>query len=276
MTFVVAACPTSLVEMPIRRQGLSGLAARLRRMGVGGVRPGRHRHGPRRHRRRRGRGDDRRRRHRRRRHRLVPGHRAGDGSAGHDVGGGCPAAPLPAVPADRPLRVMVGGDSQAWSLGSRGSTTNGRTPEGLEVRMVADLGCRITPGTPVVDGFEHEDPFCQDWREVWEATAFGLQPDVMVDHVGRLGGVRPSPRRQGSCAGQRRVRRAVPAALVDSIECCGRGGARHPPGLRHGAVHGRGQPVPRGRRQPAQRPGQAPMGERADRRGRRPATRVGP
>lgn len=91
-----------------------------------------------------------------------------------------PGHRLPAVPGDRSLRVMVGGDSQAWSLVFSWISRQRRQPADIDLRMVADLGCTITPGAVVVDGVEQRDERCDDWRSTWETTAFDFRPDVLV------------------------------------------------------------------------------------------------
>ena len=129
-----------------------------------------------------------------------------------------PGAPLPAVPRNG-LRVMVGGDSQAWSLCSRW-TTNGPRPRhrhahGRRPRL------HDHPGRGLVDGVEHAKR-CDDWPSTWKATAFDFQPDVVVAMWGRgrctttastIRALSPGPR----------VRSAYEQALADHRDA-GRGG----------------------------------------------------
>ena len=179
VAFAVATASYLLVEQPIRRHGLAGVAARLRRAGVPAARPV-----------------------------GVAAVLAGVGlavvvvstgsQAGDPVAMAAPSTSvpvteqpvtttilpagytLPPVPADRPLRAMVGGDSQAWSLVSRWIARSAPTPPDLELRMVADLGCTATPGVAVIMGVDQTGHRCGDWRAAWEATAAEFQPDVVV------------------------------------------------------------------------------------------------
>jgi hypothetical protein len=90
-----------------------------------------------------------------------------------------PGRPLPAVPADRDLRVMVVGDSVAWSMGY--PMVNGdMLPDGVDMEVVANLGCTITPGRPLVAGVEQQARHCPDWRAAARDVGFTMQPDVVV------------------------------------------------------------------------------------------------
>jgi peptidoglycan/LPS O-acetylase OafA/YrhL len=179
VTFVVATLSFVAVELPIRRHGLRGVADRLRRAGVSRARPT-----------------------------GVAVVLASIvvavvvvSTGGTGAGQATAAEPdttvpvteqpvtttvvrpghrLPAVPGNRPLRVMVGGDSQAWSLVYAWISRQRQQPADIELRMVADLACTITPGVPIVDGVEVHDQHCVDWRSTWEATAFDFRPDVVV------------------------------------------------------------------------------------------------
>jgi peptidoglycan/LPS O-acetylase OafA/YrhL len=179
VTLVVATVSFVVVEQPIRRHGLRGIADRLRRAGVPRARP------------------------------TgvaivlaslvvaVVGVSTGGTGAGQDVAAQpsttipvteqpvtttivSPGHRLPAVPEDRPLRVMVGGDSQAWSLVFPWISRQRRQPADIDLRMVADLGCTITPGVAIVDGVEQREKRCDDWPSTWRATAFDFRPDVVV------------------------------------------------------------------------------------------------
>jgi peptidoglycan/LPS O-acetylase OafA/YrhL len=179
--FVAAGLSYVLVEQPIRRHGLADLCARARRAGLPGVRPA-----------------------------LVTAVACAAVVAVVVVSTGgtgpqsvlasasattsttvravatpvtttvvAPTHPLPAVPADRDLRVMVGGDSVAWSLGYP-IIDRDIVPPGVTMKLVADLGCTITPGVALVDGVEQHARRCADWRTPWRTIAFDLQPDVVV------------------------------------------------------------------------------------------------
>lgn len=179
VAFVVATVSFVVVEQPIRRHGLRGIVERLRRSGVPRARPA---------------GVA-----------IVLASfvvavvvvSTGGTGAGQDARAEPnttvpvteepvtttivrPGHRLPAVPGDRPLRVMVGGDSQAWSLVFPWVARQRRQPADIELRMVADLGCTITPGVPIVEGVEQHEERCDDWPSTWEATAFDFRPDVVV------------------------------------------------------------------------------------------------
>lgn len=174
----VATVSYVVVEQPVRRHGLAGLWARAqaRRAGLPAVRPA-----------------------------VLTGVGAAlvvaivvVSTAGGGVYGpaaGSPAAlpddvqvtttilgpdhPLPAVPEDRDLRVMVGGDSVAWSLAFN-LVAHHEVPDGLQMKLVAELGCTVTPGLAVVEGVQVEAERCRDWQGQWERTAFVTRPDVVV------------------------------------------------------------------------------------------------
>ena len=195
-SFAVATVCYLAVEQPIRRHGLSGFAARARRAGVPGARPA-----------------------------TITAVAAAAvvatvivSTGGRDTSDIFASAtvitaprssadipttivepfhPLPAHPGDRPLRVMVTGDSVGWSLGHPLVTEDGLMPDDVDMRLNANLGCTITPGVALIDGVEFEGRLCQDWREPARWTAFSFTPDVVVsvwgawevhDHVddGRL------------------------------------------------------------------------------------------
>ncbi|HEX6567750.1 MAG TPA: acyltransferase family protein [Acidimicrobiales bacterium] len=177
-SFAVAGLSYVLVEQPVRRQGLRGLAGSLSRVGLPAVRP------------------------------VVLAATAAAAVtavvAVSTAGGGDlqtvaaatprttlvdpsrvtttivgPGHPLPAVPADRDLRVLVGGDSVAWSLVYH-QVTEHTLPDGVDMRLVAGLGCTATPGLPVVAGQIREAHNCPDWRGDWQSAAFAFEPDVVV------------------------------------------------------------------------------------------------
>jgi hypothetical protein len=170
------------VEQPIRRHGLVALAARARRVGVRGVNPA-----------------------------SITALAAvavlatvvvSTGGAGvrDPLASATPATSpqgrdritttvvepdhlLPAVPGDRPLRVVVTGDSVAWSLGHP-LVEEGLLPEDVRMWVIANLGCTITPGRAVVDGIEFRPRLCGEWREAARWAAFDFQPDVVVSMWG--------------------------------------------------------------------------------------------
>jgi peptidoglycan/LPS O-acetylase OafA/YrhL len=180
VAFAIAGVSYVVVEQPVRRHGLAGVAARLRGLGVPRLRPSG----------------------------IALTLAAivvsvvvvstGGRVPADDVATAIPVTSVPAtqrpvtttmvplsytlppVPGDRPLRAMVGGDSQAWSLVAQWILRTQPTPPGLDLRMVADLGCTVTPGVPVVDGVDKPSERCQDWPSSWRATAAEFQPDVLV------------------------------------------------------------------------------------------------
>jgi peptidoglycan/LPS O-acetylase OafA/YrhL len=87
--------------------------------------------------------------------------------------------PLPAVPAGEELRVMVGGDSVAWSLSFPLIRTPGSTP-GVSLAEAAYLGCTVTPGKAIVEGVRIEAEACPDWTSAWERVAAASHPHVVV------------------------------------------------------------------------------------------------
>lgn len=177
-SFAVAVSSYVLVEQPIRRHGLSGLCARARRVGLPNLRPRAvtgvvavvavavvlvATSGP-------------------RPEAALSAARAPDGSRSGPpvttvvVG---PDHPLPAVPDDRDLRVLLGGDSVAWSLGYS-LIQDDRVPDGMHLGLVAQLGCTVTPGIAVVNEVEQDNRLCPDWRDRLRTMAFDLQPDLVV------------------------------------------------------------------------------------------------
>jgi len=87
---------------------------------------------------------------------------------------------LPAVPADRPVKVTIAGDSAGWTL----AWTQPHPSPDLEVQDRAILGCGIVD-TPY---FVHDTRLtfqadCQGQAEFWQTTAVD-QPDVLGVMVG--------------------------------------------------------------------------------------------
>jgi hypothetical protein len=174
LTFVVAGLSYRLVEQPIRRHGWSGVRARLARVGLPAARPA-----------------------------LltagagavvvatVVGVTAGTGTGPSLALRGTPTAaapidipittvsvptghPLPALPPSRPLRLVLGGDSVAWSLGY-----NVVMPPDLALRTEANLGCTAMPGMPVTsEGLQ--TGLCKDWHREWQTGAVVQHADVVV------------------------------------------------------------------------------------------------
>lgn len=179
VSFTIAGVSYVLVEQPIRRHGLGGIGARMRRMGLPALRPA-----------------------------VVTAvagtavtaivfvATGGRGTSAVMAAGGSPTTiaaggpvttvvvdpghPLPAVPTDRDLQVMIAGDSVGWSLGFPFSSGGQPMPEGIAIRTVANLGCTVTPGVALLDGVRFEPRFCMDWHPVWQAEASQMQPDVVV------------------------------------------------------------------------------------------------
>jgi peptidoglycan/LPS O-acetylase OafA/YrhL len=88
-----------------------------------------------------------------------------------------PAAPRPP---DRPddLKVLLVGDSVAWSLG-----WGLPKQDGLRVSTAAALGCGILPGRMINNGIIHIEtgvPPCATERDRWTTAIASLHPDVVV------------------------------------------------------------------------------------------------
>ena len=87
--------------------------------------------------------------------------------------------PLPAIPPEQDVRVMVGGDSVAWSLSFSLIRTPGSSP-GVTIAEAAYLGCTVTPGKAIVEGVRINAEACPDWQGAWERVAASFDPDVVV------------------------------------------------------------------------------------------------
>lgn len=214
VTFAAATASYVLVEQPVRRDGWGGLRGRLQRVGLPTVRPAA----------------------------MTavaaatlvtvvvvstPGGRAHEVSAGAPwmqpgpqpvtttiVG---PRHPLPPVPADRDLRVMVGGDSVAWSLVYH-QVEDDDLPDGVRLRLVADLGCTLVPGVAVVNGVERPSRWCGDWRSAWQSVALAFEADVVVVSWGAWEVYDHLDRDRLLAAGTPPFAEAYRQALADSVD----------------------------------------------------------
>jgi peptidoglycan/LPS O-acetylase OafA/YrhL len=181
LTFLLAGLSYRYVELPIRRHGWAGVRARLSRAGLPAARPALLT--------------------------AVAGAAVVAIVAVATAGGGTPPVlaaraptttlalpraggppttadvaadrPLPAVPPDRQLRVVVGGDSVAWSLGA-GLGLGHNVPPDVRMLTVAKLSCTATPGEAVNSNGVVEKGMCADWHEEWQAAAAQTQADVVV------------------------------------------------------------------------------------------------
>ena len=178
VTFVVATVSYFLIEQPIRRHGLRGLGRPACGGSAGGCTGGIaavlvHRGpvgwsdvdghlGERSHR------------------RVDPDDRAGARRAGaHDQR---PAGHvLPAIPEDRPLRLVVAGDSVAWSSADPWENDHRGAPEGVPTcGSWPTSGARSRRASRSSRGSKWPTGAAPTGRAVWETTAFGFQPDVML------------------------------------------------------------------------------------------------
>jgi peptidoglycan/LPS O-acetylase OafA/YrhL len=179
LTFAVAVLSYRLVERPIRRHGWAGLRARLARAGVPAAPPAALS--------------------------AVAGAVVVAVVAVSTVGGGAspalaihnsmttlgpidfpvstvPVAPgrtLPTVPRWRPLRVVIGGDSVAWSI-TLGLTEGKQTPRDVDMLTVANLGCTASPGDVLDASGVVRRSLCKDWQREWQAAAASYRADVVV------------------------------------------------------------------------------------------------
>jgi peptidoglycan/LPS O-acetylase OafA/YrhL len=88
------------------------------------------------------------------------------------------------APTDRPMRVLVVGDSVAWSLGL--GLQEAQSAWNIQVWNVAELGCGISRGGSVVIGghLESQSSTCDDWPEEWPAMVDQFRPDAVVMLIG--------------------------------------------------------------------------------------------
>ena len=79
------------------------------------------------------------------------------------------------VPLAPPVRVMVVGDSIAWSLGL-GLQAWGERTGNLHVWNTATIGCGIGRGGEIHSPFNH----CDNWAERWPAMLDEFRPDIVL------------------------------------------------------------------------------------------------
>ncbi|HEU5150489.1 MAG TPA: acyltransferase family protein [Iamia sp.] len=85
------------------------------------------------------------------------------------------------VPTDRPVRVMVAGDSVAWTL----SYARPVVPPTIEMSSAAILGCGLVPGNALPGGqIDTSNASCGDWPAYWQVQAAEAQPDVVLVQYG--------------------------------------------------------------------------------------------
>ncbi len=134
-----------------------------------------------------------------------------------------PVHPLPAVVPGRarPLRVVVGGDSVAWSLGI-GLSAAGAMPAYTRMNTIAEISCTATPGVAVASNGHYEGDNCGDWHADWQKASFALQADVVVavwgawevyDHIDGDRVLHPATPEMGS-AYRRSLREAMDATIA--------------------------------------------------------------
>ncbi len=88
---------------------------------------------------------------------------------------------LPAVPADRPVKVMVAGDSVAWTL----SYAQPVVPETIEMTSAALIGCGVVPGFALPGGqIDTSSSECEDWTAYWQLRSAEHPPDVVLIQFG--------------------------------------------------------------------------------------------
>ncbi|MBI2703821.1 MAG: hypothetical protein HYX32_00810 [Actinobacteria bacterium] len=102
--------------------------------------------------------------------------------------GATPPSTSAAPPTTRPLalKVLVAGDSQAYSLALSGMFGQGALKVGIVPRAAALLGCgvaqgdgRYVDGTPFTPNVE-----CQTWPELWKANYEEVNPDISIIQIG--------------------------------------------------------------------------------------------
>lgn len=90
-------------------------------------------------------------------------------------------AGLAPVPEDRPVRVMVVGDSVAWTL----SFAEPVVPPTVEMTSAALIGCGLVPGYALPGGqVDTSSEDCDGWPLHWMAAAAESQPDVVLVQFG--------------------------------------------------------------------------------------------
>ncbi|QYG93008.1 acyltransferase family protein [Iamia sp. SCSIO 61187] len=88
---------------------------------------------------------------------------------------------LPPVPEGRPVRVLVVGDSVAWTL-SFGTHV---VPPTIDLGTGALIGCGVVDGAPLPGGqVEDQSEQCDLWTEYWQVRASELEPDVVMIQFG--------------------------------------------------------------------------------------------
>jgi peptidoglycan/LPS O-acetylase OafA/YrhL len=88
---------------------------------------------------------------------------------------------LPPVPEDRPVRVMVAGDSVAWTL----SYAEPVVPPELEMHSAALIGCGLVEGNALPGGqIDTSGEQCGDWPTYWQLRAAETDPDVALVQFG--------------------------------------------------------------------------------------------
>jgi hypothetical protein len=88
---------------------------------------------------------------------------------------------LPAVPDDRPVRVLVVGDSVALTL----SWNSPPVPDTLRVNSRAILGCGLVDGFALTGGVVNTSAqTCGDWQAFWQGGVASSQPDVVMIQYG--------------------------------------------------------------------------------------------
>ncbi len=88
---------------------------------------------------------------------------------------------LAPVPEDRPVQVMVAGDSVAWTL----SFAQPVVPPTLQMTSAALIGCGVVPGFALPGGqLDTSSEGCEGWPFHWMATAAEARPDVVLVQFG--------------------------------------------------------------------------------------------